>query len=358
MGTPQALPGGTPQALPGANLACDLTFAIDKANCSVAINIKIPPIGTATTPADLIPGLHPADLQNRYGLPSLRAGRTVAIVDAYDDPTADLDLAVYRLAFGLSPCTTLNGCLRKVNELGQTHSYPILNLGWDEEISLDLDMVSAVCPKCKILLVEARSPSFDDLGAAVQRAVSMGASVVSNSYYGPEWSGERAYDAYYHHTGVAMTASAGDQDSTFYPAASPYVTAVGGTSLSGDAGAWSESAWTFTGRGCSRYEPRPSFQTGTPCTSRAAVDLAAVADPQTGVAIFDTTAGGWVVAGGTSIGAPIVAAAYALAGNPQGPGILVPASHRISRHRTGRLRPLYGGRVTQRRLGSVTLRVL
>jgi subtilase family serine protease len=181
-------------------------------------------------------------------------------------------------------------------------------------------MVSAVCPNCKIVLVEANSPSFDDLGAAVDSAASMGANAISNSYYGPEWSGETAYDSHYHHQGVAITASAGDQASPFYPAASPYVTSVGGTSLSETAGAWSESAWQYTGQGCSTYESRPNWQNGwTGCKTRATVDVAAVADPQTGVTMYDSSYGGWLVAGGTSIGAPIVAAAYALSENPQGP---------------------------------------
>lgn len=318
-GTPQALPGGTPQALPGASLGCDLTFEVDKANCTIAINVTVPPISDATTPANLLPGLHPADLQNRYALPSQKSGGTVAIVDAYDDPTAESDLAIYRSAFGLSDCSSSNGCFRKINQQGLTASFPGANSGWDEEISLDADMVSAVCPKCKILLIEANSPSFDDLGAAVDKAVSLGAMVISNSYYGPEWSGETAYDVHYHHSGVAITVSAGDQQSSFYPAASPYVTAIGGTSLSGSAPSWNETAWQYTGQGCSPYEPKPKWQGTTPCKSRAAVDVAAIADPQTGVAMYDSTAGGWLVGGGTSVGAPLLAAAYALSGNPQGP---------------------------------------
>lgn len=318
--TPQALPGTTPQALPGAQLGCDLTFQQDQANCTIAINIDVPPVGDATTPANLLPGLHPDDLRGAYALPSQSAGGTVAIVDAYDDPAAESDLAVYRTAYGLPACTSLNGCFRKVNEQGRTTSYPVANAGWDEEISLDLDMVSAACPKCGILLVEVNSPSFDDLGAGVDRAAAMGAIAISNSYYGPEWSGETAYDTHYAHPGVAITVSAGDQDSTFYPAASPNVTAVGGTSLSGSSGSWSESAWTYTGQGCSLYEPKPEWQGGNACKgNRSMNDVAAVADPQSGVSMYDSTAGGWLVAGGTSAGAPLIAAAYALSGNPQGP---------------------------------------
>lgn len=318
--TPEALPGNTPEALPGASLGCDLTFQEDQANCTIAINVNVPPLSDATTPANLLAGLHPADLIAAYGLPSQSAGSTVAIVDAYDDPAAESDLAIYRAAFGLPACTSLNGCFRKVNQQGQTASYPAANPGWDQEISLDLDMVSAICPNCNILLVEANSPSFDDLGTGVDTAANMGATAISNSYYGPEWSGETAYDSHYNHPGIAITVSAGDQNSSFYPAASPYVTAVGGTSLSNSGGSWSESAWTYTGQGCSLYETKPDWQGENACKGkRSTVDVAAVADPQTGVSMYDSTAGGWVVAGGTSVGAPLIAAAYALSGNPQGP---------------------------------------
>lgn len=318
-GTPQALPGGTPQALPGAKLGCDLTFQADQANCTIAININFPPISDANTPSNLLPGLHPDDLQNRYALPSQNSGGTVAIVDAYDDPTAETDLGVYRNAFGLPPCTTDNGCFRKVNQHGTAGSYPSANQGWGEEIALDLDMVSAVCPKCKVLLVEANSSSLDDLGAAVDTAAAAHPLAISNSYYGPEWSGETALDVHYKHPGIAITVSAGDQVSSFYPAASPYVTSVGGTTLTGSAGSWQESAWQYGGQGCSLYEAKPSWQGTTGCKTRATVDVAAIADPQTGVGMYDTTAGGWIVSGGTSVGAPVIAAAYALAANPQGP---------------------------------------
>lgn len=317
--TAHSLPGDTAHSLPGAQLACDGVFQADVANCTIAINVTIPPISDVTTPANLLPGLHPSDLQNRYELPSGNAGATVAIVDAYDDPTAESDLGVYRNTFGLPPCTSSNGCFRKVNQGAANSAYPALNAAWDEEISLDLDMVSAACPNCKILLVEANSPSFDDLGTAVDTAAAMGAKAISNSYYGPEWPGETGYDAHYNHSGIAVTVSSGDDVSPFYPAASPYVTAVGGTRLSGSSGSWTESAWQSGGRGCSLYESKPDWQGNTGCHARAAVDVAAIADPQTGVTMYDSSAGGWLVAGGTSVGAPLVAAAYALSGNPQGP---------------------------------------
>ncbi len=328
--SPSALPGDSPSALPGAQLGCDLTFEADKANCTIALNIVIPPVSDIRTPADLLSGLHPADLRSRYGLALVNPNRTVAIVDAYDDPLAEVDLAIYRRAFGLPACTASNGCLRKVNQRGQSSGYPAFNLGWSEEISLDLDMVSAACPYCKILLVEANSPSLNDLGAAVDTAASLHPAAISNSYYGPEWSGERALDVHYRHPGIAITASAGDQVSPFYPAASPYVTSVGGTSLASVGGTWNEAPWRYGARGCSRFEPTVSWQGVTGCTKRSTVDVAAIADPQTGVTMYDSVAGGFLVAGGTSVGAPLVAAAYALSRNPQGPSYSY--AHRTAFH--------------------------
>ena len=202
-----ALPGEGANALPGATLPCVFNPAQGQANCTVALNITIPPLNNPTEPASLIPGLHPSDLVNAYALPSNNAGRIVAIVDAYDDPTAEIDLNVYRTAFGMKPCTTANGCFQKVNQSGGTASYPALNLAWADEIALDLDMVSAACPNCKILLVEANSASIDDLGSSVDEAYALGARVISNSYYAFEWPGETSEDAHYHHSGAAITVS-------------------------------------------------------------------------------------------------------------------------------------------------------
>src|SRR5947207_14386670 len=136
-------------------------------------------------------------------------GQTVAIVDAYDNPNAASDLSAYRSQFGLSPCTTSNGCFRKVNQRGGT-APPAGDTGWGQEIDLDLDMVSAVCPNCKILLVESDSNSFTDLGAAANQAFNLGATAISNSYGGSEFFGETGYAGSYNHSGVAITASSGD----------------------------------------------------------------------------------------------------------------------------------------------------
>ncbi|HEV2261805.1 MAG TPA: hypothetical protein VGR69_05905 [Candidatus Rubrimentiphilum sp.] len=314
------LPGGNgATGLPGALLACTPLSTAGQAACTIAVNINIPPISDVTTPSNLLPGLHPADLQNAYSLPSQNRGGLVAIVDAYDDPNAEADLAVYRAAYGLPPCTTLNGCFKKVNQQGSSGNYPAFDAGWSEEISIDLDMVSATCPACSIELIEANSASLDDLGASVDFAAGSGAVAISNSYYAYEWSGETAEDVHYNHPGVAITVASGDQPSPLYPAASQYVTSVGGTSLSGSSGSWTQSAWSYDGQGCSAYVSRPQWQHQTSCKTRATVDVAAVADPQTGVSMYDSLAGGWLVAGGTSVGAPLIAAAYALSGNPTGP---------------------------------------
>jgi hypothetical protein len=273
--------------------------------------------------ADATPsGYGPADLQSAYALPSgLGAGKTVAIVDAYDLPTAESDLAAYRSQFGLPPCTTANGCFRKINQSGGSNP-PAANSGWGEEIALDIDMVSAVCPQCKILLVEASSASIANLGTAVNQAVAQGAVAVSNSYGGGESLFESSYDSsYYRHPGVAITASSGDSGyGTSYPAASPYVTSVGGTSLShaSNARGWTETAWSGAGSGCSGYESKPAFQTDTGCSRRTIADVSAVANPSTGVAVYDTygTGGTWLVFGGTSVASPIIASVYAQAAPP------------------------------------------
>ncbi|GLY84008.1 putative Ig domain-containing protein [Actinoallomurus iriomotensis] len=265
-------------------------------------------------------GLGAADLKSAYALPSGGSGQTVAIIDAYDDPNAEADLATYRSQYGLSACTTANGCFKKVNETGGS-SLPSADSGWAEEISLDLDMVSAVCPSCKILLVEASQPSMDDLGTAVNTAVSLGAKFVSNSYGGSEDSTDPSSDSsYFNHPGVAITVSSGDDGyGVEYPAASRYVTAVGGTSLSraSNTRGWSETAWSGAGSGCSAYDAKPTWQTDTGCSKRTVADVSAVADPNTGLAVYDTYGvGGWVVVGGTSASAPIIAGVYALAGAP------------------------------------------
>jgi Putative Ig domain len=268
-------------------------------------------------------GYGPSQLQSAYLLPSSTAGsgQTVAIVDAFDYPTAAADLATYRSAAGLPACGT--GCFSKVNQNGQASPLPTAagTTGWDVEESLDIDMVSAICPLCHIILVEATSPTTQNLGTAVNAAVSLGAKYVSNSYGGSESTSDPSFDtSYYNHPGVAVTASAGDSGfGVEYPAASRYVTAVGGTSLStaSNSRGWSETVWNGTGSGCSVDDAKPSWQTDAGCSDRTNNDVSAVADPNTGVAIYNTySQGGWLEVGGTSASSPIIASTFALAGTP------------------------------------------
>lgn len=274
-----------------------------------------------TSPLAPANGYGPADIASAYALPSATRGRgqVVAVVDAYDDPNAESDLAFYRAAYALPPCTTANGCFRKVDETGGTN-YPHGNWSWAEEISIDLDMVSAVCPNCDILLVEASSSSIPDLGSAVDTAATMGANAITNSYGANENQKDSSYDTlYYNHPGVAITVASGDRGyGAYYPASSPWVTSVGGTTLlpAANSRGWSETAWSDTTSGCSTYEPKPAWQTDTGCANRTIADVAAIADPSTGVAVYDTyKLYGWQVQGGTSAASPIIAAVYALAGN-------------------------------------------
>jgi subtilase family serine protease len=272
-------------------------------------------------------GYGPSDLDSAYNVPTtLGTGKTVAIVDAYNDPNAASDLSTYRSNFGLPACTTANGCFKQVNQNGATSPLPANNAGWSSEIMLDLEMVSAICPNCHILLVEASTPTIGNLGTAVNTAVAQGAVAVSNSYGGSESSSDTSYDnSYYKHPGVAIVASSGDSGyGVEYPAASTYVTSVGGTRLSraSNSRGWTESVWSTSsnegaGSGCSAYDAKPSFQTDTGCARRTVADVSAVADPATGVAVYDSYgSGGWTVFGGTSVASPIIGAMYALANSP------------------------------------------
>jgi subtilase family serine protease len=267
-------------------------------------------------------GYGPAELQSAYALPSASAGsgKVFAIVDVYDDPTAEADLGTYRSAYGLPPCTTAGGCFSKVNQSGGT-APPRPNGGWAQEISLDLDMASAVCPNCKILLVEANSNAFTDLAAAEDTAARLGASVISNSYGGSEFSQETSptYNSHFNHPGIPITVSSGDAGyGVEFPAASQYVTAVGGSSLTRAGSAFTERAWSGAGSGCSAYVGKPAWQRDSGCARRTVADVSAVADPNTGVAVYDSYkyrgAAGWMVFGGTSASAPIIAGVYALGG--------------------------------------------
>jgi len=273
-------------------------------------------------------GYGPADLQSAYRLPSSRgAGQTIAVVDAMDDPTAEGDLAVYRSNYGLAPCTTSNGCFHKVNELGQAGPYPAADQGWSLEVSLDLDMVSAVCPLCNLLLVEAASSHVSDLGIAVDTAARWGASAISNSYGVQEFSGMQYYAPHYHHSGTTILVATGDggYSAPAFPAVLSTVISVGGTTLvrSATLRGWTEKAWSASSSGCSAYVAKPSWQLDAGCSHRTVADLSAVADPAHGLAVYDTAFSsgfegltpGWITLGGTSASAPILAGVVGLAGN-------------------------------------------
>jgi N-acetylneuraminic acid mutarotase len=302
---------------------CAATVKAGFATCFTIQRTDVPGhkglFAAAITPS----GYGPSQLESAYNLPSSTAGagETVAVVDAYDDPNAEADLQVYRAQYGLPVCDSANGCFTKVAQDGSTN-YPSPDPGWSTEISLDLDMVSAICPNCHILLVEANDASLQNLGTAVNEAVSLGAKYVSNSYGGTEDPSEVTSDSsYYNHPGVAITASSGDSGyGVEYPAASQYVTAVGGTTLTQDSSVprgWDEAAWAGAGSGCSAYEAKPSWQKDTGCANRTVADVSAEANPNTGVAVYDSySGGGWGVWGGTSVASPIIASTFALAGTP------------------------------------------
>jgi hypothetical protein len=323
--------------------------------------------GSAQTPAPPSSGYYPSDLLSAYGLAKAASAMTpgssaptVAIVDAYDDPNAASDLAAYRASMsgstdpntGLSDGTIPPLCgsgvtancvtFTKVSQTGGT-KYPTGNSGWAEEISLDLDMVSAICPDCNILLVEASSSSIANLATAEQEAESYHPVAIDNSYGGSEFSTETSYNSIYSSiaassssVGTAITAATGDDGyGTLFPAVSPLVTAVGGTSLSytgtGSSLAWSaQSVWSDAGSGCSSYEQAPAWQQdqgvyrlSSDCPGRQVADVSADANPETGVATYDSYGeSGWLVFGGTSVSTQIIGATYGLAA---GTGTLKPS---------------------------------
>jgi hypothetical protein len=277
-------------------------------------------------------GYGPSDLASAYALDtSLNPGATIAIVDAYNYPNAESDLAAYRSNYGLPPCTTSNGCLKIVNQNGQSSPLPgnaPANDDWTVEAALDLDMASAACPNCKLILVEAQDDQSDGLFIAQNGAASLNPTVISNSWGGPESGSESSYESYFNHPGIGIFVAAGDSgyddggQGPDYPSTSAYVTGVGGTSLvkASNARGWTEGAWSSGGSSCSLHIAKPSYQTSTACSKRMAADVSAVGDPNTGLAVYNAGSGGWIVVGGTSAASPFVAGVYALYGlGGQGP---------------------------------------
>jgi subtilase family serine protease len=314
---------------------CAAVIVVGHKSCMLLKRNGLHPILANASP-NAIPsgvGYGPSQLQSAYSLTAASAangaGRTIAIVDAFDDPTAAADLATYRSSAGLPVVPSF----RKINQNGATSplpSAPPASDDWTLEESLDLDMASAICPLCNIVLVEANNDSGTGLDVAENAAASV-AGYISNSWGGGESSSDLTLDSSdFNHPGDVITASAGDSDyGVIYPATSPNVVAVGGTRLSTSTNSrgWTESVWNTsagsegTGSGCSTVEPRPSWQTAlglSGCSRRIDNDVAADADPATGVAVYDTSNGngGWNEVGGTSASSPMLAAMYALAGNP------------------------------------------
>lgn len=323
-GTPAANPDMTPKPV------CDQTPAANaksaRASCLALVQTgkdgKPLTAGRAAT-AELPPGYGPVQLQAAYGLTKPAAERggdqTVAITIAFDVPTAEEDLAAYRETYGLPPCTTANGCFQKVNQDGESGPLPAPNPDWALEASLDLDMVSAACPKCHLLLVEARDNGVDNLAMAVATAARLGATQITNSWGLTEVPGVGYYEPFFDHSGVSIFAASGDSGyGTSYPASAENVIAVGGTSLwpAGGARGYREYAWGQAGSGCSSQIRRPSWQPDNGCGKKSVADVSAVADPYTAVAVYDTYGvGGWVRLGGTSASSPFVAGFYALLGD-------------------------------------------
>lgn len=282
-------------------------------------------------------GYSPANLREAYKLPETGgSGQTVAIVDAYNDPNAYSDLKTYRKTYKLPECTEESGCFKKVNQKGESTSHVANEKEWAGEISLDLDMASATCPECHILLVEAEEPSFKELGEAEDEAVTLGATVVSNSYGGKEEKGDAKEDGkYYEHSGVPITVASGDDGyGVEFPAGSPHVISVGGTALKKESKStrgWIEEVWrntekkvgerfSGTGSGCTlEEETKPVWQHDTGCKYRTDNDVAAVASNTTPVSAYDTyevKGSGWGDWYGTSVAAPIVAGIEGLAEKP------------------------------------------
>ncbi len=304
----------------------DRCFALVRTDIGGAPNAVVGKRDDATggTPT----GSGPSQLQAAYDLPSSSAGsgQTVALIESGDYPTAQADLNTYRAQYGLPACGS--GCFTKVSQTGSTTKLPAEDASWAEESALDMDMVSAVCPNCHILMVEATSATNANLAAATNEAATLGATEISNSYGGSE-SG--ASNSAYSHAGIVITASSGDSGyagGVEQPCSYATVVCTGGSSLkaASNARGYTETVWNdlsigdgAASSGCSKDVTKPSWQTDTGCTKRSESDVSFSADPENGVAVYDSTAyegySGWLEFGGTSVASPAIAGVYALAGN-------------------------------------------
>ena len=334
VGVPTA--SATPSNL-HAKRVCSASAKATVASCQAKVLVNAQGmVPASTTPSSS--AKTPAQLKDAYKLTGTSSGgRTVAIVDAYGYPNLAADLSTYRSYFGLPACTTASGCLTVRDQNGGTN-LPRFDAGWAGEQALDVDAVSAICPDCKILVVQAKSASIADLGTAVNTASKQaGVVAISNSYGGGDLS-DATYGASYNHPGIAVTASTGDNgyQGGSFPSSSSYVTAVGGTTLTAAASTargWSESAWSGAGSGCSTVNTAlaAAAGSGTGCAKRAIADVSAAADPNNGgMAVYyptSRTASTWAQVGGTSESAPIIASVYALSGNTTGYANALPYSH-------------------------------
>lgn len=265
-------------------------------------------------------GMVPATILKYYGfdqLPNQGEGRTIAIVDAFDNPNVEQDLAVFSQTFNLPPCTTANGCFKKVFSGG---SQPPGDTGWGVEIALDVQWAHAIAPKAKIILVETPDNLLTNLFNGVKFALQFSPDVVSMSWGSLEFADQVNFDPIFNVSGVEFTAaSMDDGHGVWYPAASPNVIGVGGTRLNSIPGGFNETAWSGSGGGISAFETAPIFQKNFPLPNnpngmRGVPDISYGADPNTGFSVFDTFGhGGWMVIGGTSAGAPQWAALIAIA---------------------------------------------
>jgi hypothetical protein len=324
---------GARSVLYGSSAVCARSVSPAIAHCDALVLTDARGVpASALSPSTLPSGYGPTQFQTAYGVVSQAAAATtavVAIVVAFDNPNVKSDLDTYDSTYGLSAFPTCSappaantGCFRKVNQNGNASPLPpATNVGWATEAALQVDAVHAICPLCGILLVEANSNSLTNLFIALDWATAH-ANAVANSYGTSEFSDEASNDSHLNKTGIAITFASGDLGyGVDYPAASQYVTAVGGTTLTltGSNTRASETVWNNSagsdGSGCSAYEPKPSWQTDSGCANRTVADVSADADPNTGAAVYDTYGEpGWLLLGGTGLAASLIAGIYALAG--------------------------------------------
>jgi subtilase family serine protease len=309
---------------------CKPSGDMTRASCFASVLASGPVTGYQSS----VPGVTPWDLSYIYNYPApgsqSQTNETIGIVVAYDAPNAESDLATYRSHFGLPPCTTANGCFTKVMVASAASgggTAPPSSItphptawsgGWPDETDIDIETATAVCANCSIVLAEAASDNLSDLAVAVTAAVQNGANVVNASFGAPESSSQANLESYFEPNPVKVVAAAGDSGpGAYFPASASKVIAVAGTTINLSSNYQiSESLWSGSGGGCSSIFSRNAYSSKVCSNSKRSVaDVAADADPLTGVAVYDSRLGGWLIAGGTSVSAPIIAGIYALSGD-------------------------------------------